>query len=201
MSSFSFRVLSTTPSVETAAPALAVRLLVNHVVHAEVGAVQAIWLQSRIVIDRQEPRPLDAGRRQTESSSNATLWANVATIVPAFESSIEIELVVPCLLHPETSGSAFFHGSRDKDVFLRMTLTGTAMMAAGDHLVSQPISAEVTWWMSAEVWRAAVDRCFPEDAWIRVHRDTLDVLAHFRARHPLAGWDDLLQTLIAHAAA
>jgi Family of unknown function (DUF6084) len=50
-----------------------------------------------------------------------------------------------------------------------------------------------------QVWRDVMDRYFPNSAWLRVSRDTLDALTRFKARRALPTWDDAFEQLLKEA--
>jgi hypothetical protein len=49
------------------------------------------------------------------------------------------------------------------------------------------------------VWRETMDLYFPNSAWIRLRRETLDALRAFQARAALPGWDATLEALLERA--
>jgi hypothetical protein len=53
--------------------------------------------------------------------------------------------------------------------------------------------------MPVTVWRNMMDLYFPNSAWIRVQRDTLDDLQKFRAYRGLPTWDQAFEALLKEA--
>jgi len=46
------------------------------------------------------------------------------------------------------------------------------------------------------VWREAIDRHFPQSAWLRLGRERFDRLCTFRARRGLLSWDAAVDALL-----
>jgi hypothetical protein len=51
--------------------------------------------------------------------------------------------------------------------------------------------------MPVSIWRELVDVHFPNSAWLRCSRETLDELSEFKAKRALPTWDSTLQALLA----
>jgi uncharacterized membrane protein YczE len=49
------------------------------------------------------------------------------------------------------------------------------------------------------VWRELMDAYFPESGWLRLRRETLDVLIRYKAAHGVATWDEVMTGLVAGA--
>jgi hypothetical protein len=41
-----------------------------------------------------------------------------------------------------------------------------------------------------------MDMYFPNSGWLRLNRETLDALSHFKAQHALATWDQVFEALL-----
>ena len=63
-----------------------------------------------------------------------------------------------------------------------------------------PWSKEAPYRLPVSVWREAIDVHFPDTAWIKMSRQTLDELLRFKTRAALPTWDATLATLLAEAA-
>ena len=74
-------------------------------------------------------------------------------------------------------------------------------MANGDGFSVElvPWSAEASYRMPVSVWRELVDVHFPNSAWLRCSRQTLDELSAFKAKRALPTWDATLAALLAEA--
>lgn len=46
------------------------------------------------------------------------------------------------------------------------------------------------------VWRALMDRYFPNSGWIRLDRDSLDALSRFKSERGLTTWEETVRELL-----
>jgi hypothetical protein len=82
-----------------------------------------------------------------------------------------------------------------------MLFSGTVFIATeqGYSVELVPWSAEASYRMPVTVWQELVDAHFPNSAWLRCSRETLDALSAFKARNALPTWDATLNALLAEA--
>ena len=86
---------------------------------------------------------------------------------------------------------------------LLLLFSGTLFGTADGRLQVQqvPWSKEAPFRLPVSVWREAIDAHFPNSAWIRMSRPTLDELQRFKTRHALPTWEAALTALLAQAGA
>jgi Family of unknown function (DUF6084) len=108
---------------------------------------------------------------------------------------------VPCGYDMEIASTRYFHALEDGTVSLLLLFSGTAFLENGSgYAVEQlPWTAESRYRLPVAVWRQMVERDFPNAAWLRCSRETLDALARYRSRHALPTWDRTLESLLASA--
>jgi hypothetical protein len=82
---------------------------------------------------------------------------------------------------------------------LLLLFSGTVFATVAGRLQVQqvPWSKEAAYGLPASVWREAIDVHFPDSAWIRMSRETLDALLRFKTREALPTWDATLAALLA----
>ena len=127
--------------------------------------------------------------------------ATVTTMVPTFTAVTETDLQVPCTYDLEVTSARYLQGLDDGTIPLLLLFSGTVFVAQGDGFSVElvPWSAEASYRMPVSVWRDLVDIHFPNSAWLRCSRQTLDELSAFKARRALPTWDATLQALLAEA--
>jgi len=127
--------------------------------------------------------------------------ANLSTMVPGFTASTTVDLPMPCTYDLEIASTKYFNGLDDGIVPLLLLFSGTVFSTRdGQRMVQQvPWSKESAFQMPVKVWREAVDVHFPNSAWLRVRRDTLDALQQFKSRNALTSWDSTLAALLDRA--
>jgi hypothetical protein len=127
-------------------------------------------------------------------------WTSVTLQVPGFEDSTVAELPVTCTYDLEVTASKYLDSLEGGDVPLEFLFGGTVFYAeAGGRLQVRPVSwdQEAEFRLPVAVWRAMMDRHFPNSAWLRVRRDVFERLHAYRARNSLLTWEEALERLLA----
>ena len=128
-------------------------------------------------------------------------FAQVSVMVPGFAGSTEVDLSVPCTYDFEVATAKYFHALDDGEIPLLLLFSGTVFRRQdGGFSVEQvPWHKEAGYRLPVRVWREMMDLYFPNSAWIRLRKDTLDALHLFRSHHALTGWDETLEALLERA--
>jgi len=176
-------------------------------------SVEAIALRCQIRIEPARRRYSEAeAERLNDLFGETQRWAetlrplqftNVAIMVPRFTGSIELDLPVLLSYDLEIGSTRYFAGLDGGEVPLLMLFSGTVFTMAGGKIQAQqvPWSKEATYRLPIPVWREAIDAHFPDSAWIKMSRQTLDELQRYKTRSALPTWDATLLALLAGAAA
>jgi hypothetical protein len=174
--------------------------------------VEAIALRCQIRIEPSRRRYSAAeAERLNDLFGETQRWAetlrplqftNVAIMVPRFTGSIELDLPVMLSYDLEIGSTRYFAGLDDGEVPLLLLFSGTVFGMTGGRLQAQqvPWSKEAAYRLPISIWREAVDAHFPNSAWIKMSRQTLDELQRFKTRTALPTWDATIQALLAAAA-
>jgi len=127
--------------------------------------------------------------------------ATVTTMVPTFTAVTEADLQVPVTYDLEVTSARYLYGLDDGTVPLLLLFSGTVFVANGDGFSVElvPWSAEASYRMPVSIWRELADVHFPNSAWLRCSRETLDELSAFKAKRALPTWDSTLEALLAEA--
>jgi hypothetical protein len=175
------------------------------------AAVHAIALRCQIRIEPHRRRySADEAQRLHDLFGDPSRWAEtvkpiqlatVTAMVPSFTAVTETELQVPCTFDLEVASGRYLAGLDDGTIPLLLLFSGTVFVANGDSFTVElvPWSAEASYRMPVSVWRELADIHFPNSAWLRCSRGTLDDLSAFKTRHALPTWDATLQALLAQA--
>jgi hypothetical protein len=188
-----------------AAPTLRFALRVESAGNRPVRSV-ALNVQLRIAAtrrrydDTEEERLTEVfGRPEQWGRSLGSLhWMNLGLQVPPFEGSTVVELQVPCSYDFEVTAAKYLSALEDGEVPLEFLFGGAVFYTDGGRLQV----AQIGWDKEAEfrlpvaAWREAMDRHFPNSAWLRLGRESFDRLYAYRARHSLMSWDDAVESLL-----
>jgi len=128
--------------------------------------------------------------------------ATVATMVPGFTGSIEVDLPLPLSYDLAIGSTRYFAGLESGEIPLLLLFSGTVFATADGRLAVQqvPWSKEAAYRLPLSTWREAIDAHFPDSAWIKMSTGTLDDLLRFKSRLALPTWDATLAALLARAA-
>jgi hypothetical protein len=171
-------------------------------------AVDAIALRCQIRIEPQRRRYREAeAQRLHDLFGDTSRWADtlkplqfttVSVMVPGFTGSTGLELPVLFSYDLEIASARYFSSLDDGVIPLLMLFSGTVFASVDGRLQVQqvPWSKEISAGLPVSVWREATDAHFPDSAWIRMSRQTLDDLGTFKARHALPTWDATVRALL-----
>jgi hypothetical protein len=192
-----------------ATPALTFSLTITERSGVRIHAI-ALRCQIRIEPHRRRYSAAEA-QRLHDLFGDPSRWAEtvkpiqlatVTTMVPTFTAVTETDLQVPVTYDLEVSSARYLYGLDDGTIPLLLLFSGTVFVANDDSGFSVelvPWSSEASYRMPVSVWRELVDAHFPNSAWLRCSRETLDDLSAFKAKHALPTWDATLGALLAAA--
>lgn len=208
MSELVFDCVGAEPERYGAAPTLLFKLRIAETTGESIGAI-ALRCQIRIqphlrrytVEEEEGMLDLFGDRSRWGDTLKPLQFANVTLMVPAFRGSIEVDLPVVCTYDFEVSAAKYFHSLEDGEVPLLLLFSGTVFEKRDGGLsISQvPWHKEASFRLPVAAWKELMDLYFPESAWIRMRRDTLDALQAFKSHAVLPTWDDTLQALLKKA--
>jgi hypothetical protein len=199
-------IIDARPAAQTAAPAVVFRLRVQQ---SGPGRIHAVALRAQVHI-LAAARRYDAQERhrlyelfghpaQWDHTLRSLLWTHASTVVPSFDSGLDVDLPVLCTYDLEVAAAKYFHAVRDGTVPLLFLFSGTVFSAVDGTLRAEPVpwDCEAPFSMRADVWQDTMNTFFPGEGWIRLRRDTLDRLQAVRGRHAHISWDDTIDLLLA----
>lgn len=206
MGELSFECVGATAQEHQAVPTLTLRLRLTETTGMRVGAVV---LRCQLRIQPQQRRyTADEAERLLDLFGTADRWADtlkplhfatVAVLVPAFAGSIEVDVPVPCSYDLEVASGRYFDSLDGGEIPLLLLFSGTVFAQGPTGLLIEqvPWHRECAYRLPVRVWREIMEMYFPNSAWLRLRRDTLDSLGRFKSRRALATWDDTVQALLA----
>ncbi len=174
--------------------------------------VDAIALRCQLRIEPARRRYSDAeAQRLNDLFGDTQRWAEtlkplqfttLSIMVHCFTGSTEIDLPVTFTYDLDIGSTRYFAGLEAGEVPLLLLFSGTIFSIADGKLRVQqvPWSKETSYRLPVSIWREAIDAHFPNSAWIKMSRETLDELQRFKTRQALPTWDATVTELLARAA-
>jgi hypothetical protein len=140
------------------------------------------------------------GTRERWSTTLRTLpWARATVVVPPFEGSTTVEVLVTCTYDLEVTAARYLAALEEGEVPLELLFSGSVFFAGPAGLLQTARIAwdsDVDYRMPVSTWRAAIDRHFPGSAWLRLSRESFDRLCAYKAHHAFVSWDEAINTLL-----
>jgi hypothetical protein len=205
MSELTFECLDATPDKYAAAPTLVFRLQVSETTGE---TVHAIALRCQIRIEPQRRRySRGEEERLVDLFGEAPRWGEtlkpfqfgyVTQMIPAFTGRTEVDLPVPFTYDLEVAATRYFHSLEDGEIPLLLLFSGSVFTkgTSGFAVQQVPWHKEAGYRLPVAVWRQLMDLYFPNSAWIRMRRDTVDALQRFKSQRVLTTWDETVETLL-----
>lgn len=197
------------PEPYSVVPAMSLTLRISETSGQQVDAI-ALRCQIRIEPARRQYSSAEAerlndlfGERQRWADTLKPLqFTTVSLMIPGFRGSTETEVAIPFSYDLEIGSARYFASLESGEIPLLMLFSGTIFAVVDGRMQVQqvPWSKEARYQLPVSVWRDAIDAHFPNSAWIRMSRQTLDELQRFKSRQALPTWDATLAALLARAA-
>ncbi len=133
------------------------------------------------------------------STLRTLLWTRTTVIVPPFEGSTAVALPVTCTYDLEVTAGRYFAALTDGEVPLEFLFSGSVFFAGAEGMLQTAriaLDHDVGYRLPVAVWREAIDRHFPQTAWLRLDREHFDRLRAFRGHHALPTWDAAIDVLL-----
>jgi len=189
-------------------PSLSLILRISETSGQRVEAI-ALRCQIRIEPARRRYSGVEA-ERLNDLFGDTERWADtlkplqfstVATMVPGFSGACEADLPVPFTYDLEVGSARYFDSLEAGEIPLLLLFSGTVFTLTDGRMQVQqvPWSKEAAYRLPVSVWREAIDAHFPNSAWIKMSRQTLEDLQRFKSAHALPTWDRTLEALLARA--
>jgi hypothetical protein len=200
-----FTVLACEPLPHAAAPSLRFSLAID----AQGLAVRSVMLEVQIRIAATQ-RGYDAAEQaqlgdlfgeahRWGTTLRNLLWTQATLVVPPFEGTTVVDLIVPCTYDFDVAAAKYLAGLHDGEIPLELLFSGTVFYAgASGALQINRISwnAEASHRLPVRVWRETMDHYFPNSAWLRLDREAFERLVAFRARRALTSWEAVIDALM-----
>ncbi|MGW5716257.1 DUF6084 family protein [Amycolatopsis sp. NPDC003865] len=206
MAELSFDCIDVRPLKYAASPTLAFRLRISELtgqpVHAMVLRVQIrIEPQRRRYSDDESEllTHLFGERARWGETLKPFQFTTVAVTVPGFTGATEVDAEVPCTYDLEVAAGKYFHALAEGVVPMVLLFSGTVFGKGGPGFWVE----QVPWHTQAEcrmpvaVWDELMARYFPDVAWIKLPRESVDALLKYKAQHAIPTWEAAVERLLA----
>lgn len=205
MPDLAFEVTGAAAERYAAVPTLSLQLRIEEKTGVRVQAI-ALRVQIRIEPQLRRYNPEEEERlyevfgeaRQWGESLRPFLWTQVATTVGSFSGSTEVSLPVQCTYDFEVAGAKYLYGVESGEIPLVLLFNGTAFGSGPAGMQVEPIAwhLEARYRLPISVWRDVLEQYYPNSGWLRLRRDTIDALQHYKVRQALPTWEQAFESLL-----
>lgn len=207
MPDLSFEVVSANPSGDMITPALTFELGIAN--RFSEQAIRAVLLRCQIQIEVARRRYDEAEQFQLRdlfdepsrwgSTLRPMVWANTSVNVPAFTNATNYALVVPCTFDLNIATAKYFHGIAGGEVPLSFLFSGSVFFENTDGVLQiEPIAwnKEARFRLPVAIWKALMDRHYPNSVSLNLRRDVFDELYRFKIDAGLPTFEDAIQRML-----
>jgi hypothetical protein len=206
MTQLEFFVDDILPQPYSAAPNLVAKLRIEE---SSGDSVHALALRAQVRIDAhrrpysevEEQGLLDlfGPRTRWKDTLKPFLWMQASAMVQGFTGSTEVDLVLPCTYDFEVTGVKYLHALRNGTIPLELLFSGTVFSRGGSgfEVTQIPWDREARYELPVGHWRALMNHYFPGTGWLRLDRDILDALIHYKGARGLTTWEETMSALLA----
>jgi len=133
------------------------------------------------------------------STLRTLLWTRTTVIVPPFEGPTVVALPITCTYDLEVTAGRYFAALTEGEVPLEFLFSGSVFFEGPQGILQAAriaLDQDADYRLPVRIWREAIDRHFPQTAWLRLNRERFDRLRAFRGRHALPSWDAAVDALL-----
>jgi hypothetical protein len=208
MSELDFSVADVFAELYAAAPQLTARLRIKEGTGETIHAI-ALRCQVRIEPQRRKYSPDEESelldmfgtRDRWFDTLKPFMWMQCNAMVQGFTGITEVDLVMPCTYDFEVTWSKYLHALRNDTVPVVFLFSGTVFTrgTSGFGVEQVPWDCESRYEIPVTVWRDMIDHYFPNTGWLRLRRETIESLAHYKSVRGLTTWEETVESLLAKA--
>ena len=208
MSDLRFEVVDIAAEQYAIVPTLLIRLRIEETTGA---TIHALALRAQVRVEPQRRRydeteergllDLFGHRARWPETLKPFLWMHTTAMAQGFRGQTEVELALPCTYDLEVVGAKYLQALRDGEVPLLLLFSGTIFAKADTGLAGTqvPWDKETSCRLPVRVWREMMDRHFPGSQWLRLNRDAIDALTHYKGAQGLTSLEEAVESLLAQA--
>ncbi len=208
MADLTFTVVDVFAESYAAAPQMTARLRIED---ASGEPVHAIALRAQVRIEPQRRRysedeesgllDMFGTRERWFDTLKPFMWMQCSSMVQGFTGVTEVDVAMPCTYDFEVTWSKYLHALRESAIPVVFLFSGTVFTrgANGFGVEQVPWDRESRYQIPVQVWRDMIDHYFPNTGWLRLQRDTIETLAHYKSVRGLTTWEDAVVSLLTKA--
>ncbi|MDQ3094431.1 MAG: DUF6084 family protein [Actinomycetota bacterium] len=205
MADLTFTVVDVFAESYAAAPQMTARLRIED---SSGEPVHAIALRAQVRIEPQRRRysedeesgllDMFGTRERWFDTLKPFMWMQCSSMVQGFTGVTEVDVAMPCTYDFEVTWSKYLHALRESAIPVVFLFSGTVFTRGtnGFGVEQVPWDRESRYQIPVQVWRDMIDHYFPNTGWLRLQRDTIEALSHYKSVRGLTTWEDAVVSLL-----
>jgi len=199
MRSLTFALVGARPLAHAIAPTIVLDLAI------EGGPIESAMLACQIAIEPPARAYDDAELSRldelfgTAAPPRALMWTQTTVVVPGFANAAVVDLVLPCPLDNGHAAAKYAGGVLAGAIPIVVQLSGSVFYTDPDgrlQVAQIPRDREARFAMPVSVWRAAIDRLYPNRVPIALDREVVERLHAYRRARGLVTIEQALVVLL-----
>jgi Family of unknown function (DUF6084) len=133
------------------------------------------------------------------ATTHSFMWAKQSVLVPSFSGNTTFEMPIPCTYDLEVAAAKYFDSLSDGEVPMLFLMSGSIFYRENGgalRVVQVPWDKQARFSLPVATWKEMIEHHYPNWAWVRLDRDTLDALQRFKARQGLPTFDESVAELL-----
>jgi hypothetical protein len=123
-------------------------------------------------------------------------WMQLHRVVPAFDGSTRVELLVPCSYDFGLAITKYFDALEEGDIPMTLTFTGIVLHGPGHDVSPVPPGKEMKFELPLHLWQETVHHYYPNSVWLCLRKDVFDQFHTFKRLSGAPSWDQALTRLL-----
>jgi hypothetical protein len=205
MADLTFTVVDVFAESYAAAPQMTARLRIED---TSGEPVHAIALRAQVRIEPQRRRysedeesgllDMFGTRERWFDTLKPFMWMQCSSMVQGFTGITEVDVAMPCTYDFDVTWSKYLHALRESSIPVVFLFSGTVFTRGvnGFGVEQVPWDRESRYQIPVQVWRDMIDHYFPNTGWLRLQRDTIEALSHYKSVRGLTTWEDAIVSLL-----
>ena len=110
-----------------------------------------------------------------------------------------VDLPVPCTYDFNVAVTKYFNALENGEIPVSLLFSGTIFHEGEDgalRVAQIPWDKEAAFRLPVSVWKAMMERYYPNSAWLCLRKDVFDRLHDFKSRRCLPTWEQALESLL-----
>jgi hypothetical protein len=123
-------------------------------------------------------------------------WTQLHRVVPAFEGSTRVEVLLPCSYDFGLAITKYFDALDQGDIPMTMVFSGTVFHGPGREVAPVPLGKQLKFELPLYLWQETVHHYYPNSVWLCLNKEVFDQSHTFKRLSGAPTWDQAMTRLL-----